>query len=248
MKRALIFALIYLCMTIPSMQAHAQKLPGESAKLLPGLVTEVDTYWEDIPDYVFPAGLIDQESNWKPTATLQTSRELGCGLGQFTLAKNADGSARFDAIKEMRQSNSALANWDWRDCQQVTMQMRAVVLKTKGLYRTCEATMVDGKNALMCVGAGYNGGAGSVAKRQRFCRATPGCNPKVWEGNLDTQCPQSNVKVQGYGESFCDINSKYPGRIYARMPKFRPVMDKLWLEKHPAAEVVKAKKEGTYVP
>lgn len=245
--RALFFTLLYLCMTVP-LPGHAQKLPGESARLLPSLVEEVDTFWTDIPDYVFPAGLIDQESNWKPTATLSTSRELGCGLGQFTLAKDGSGNVRFDALKETKALSPALAEWNWRDCQATKYQMRAVVIKTKSMYRTCYATMVDGRNALMCVGAGYNGGAGSVVKRQRFCRATPGCDFRVWEGNLDKQCPQSNVKVQGYGESFCDINSKYPGRIYARMPKFRPTMDALWLERHPAALAVKAKKEGISVP
>ncbi len=224
MKRAFFFTLLFLFMTLP---AHAQKLPGESAKLLPDLVEEVDTYWFDIPDYVFPAGLIDQESNWKPGATLRTSRELGCGLGQFTLAKDATGKTRFDALAETKSLDKSLAEWSWRDCQAVRFQMRAVVLKTKSMYRSCQVTMLDSRNALMCVGAGYNGGAGSVSKRQRFCRATPGCNPRVWEGQLTTQCPQSQVKVQGYGESFCDINSKYPGRIYARMPKFRSTMDEL---------------------
>lgn len=237
--RALLFILIYLFMTFP---VHAQKLPGESAKLLPDLVEEIDVYWQDIPDYVFPAGLIDQESNWKPTATLRTSRELGCGLGQFTLAKDAKGGVRFDALTEVKGLSPALAEWSWRDCSATRFQMRAVVIKTKSLARSCYATMKDGKNVLMCVGGGYNGGAGSVTKRQRFCRATPGCDPTVWEGHLEKQCPQSNVKVQGYGESFCDINSKYPGRIYARMPKFRSTMDALWAARH-QQDVKEAKKE-----
>ncbi len=228
--RALVFAVIYMLMTFPT-AGHAQKLPGESAKLLPALVEEVDIYWNDIPDYVFPPGLIDLESNWKPTAMLRTSRELGCGLGQFTIAKDAKGGVRFDALTEAKGLDRSLAQWDWRDCQATKFQMRAVVLKLKQLFRTCQITMLDSKNALMCVGGGYNGGAGSVTKRQRFCRAIEGCNPKIWQGHLDKQCPQSQVKVQGYGESFCDINSKYPSRIYDRMPKFRPVMDLLIQER-----------------
>ena len=223
--RALLFAILFLCASIT---AHAQKLPGESAKLLPSLMEEIDLYWHDIPDYVFPAGLIDQESNWKPTAQLKTARELGCGLGQFTKAMNADGSIRFDALTEVKALDKTLKDWDWRDCSAVKYQLRAVVLKTKSLYRNCSVAMLDGTNSLMCVGAGYNGGAGSVAKRQRLCRAQAGCNYRVWEGHLNKQCAQSNVKVHGYGESFCEINSKYPGRIYARMPKFRPTMEVLW--------------------
>lgn len=224
--RAVLFTILYLCMTLP---VFAQKLPGESARLLPQLVVEIDTYWKELPlEYVsYPAGLIDQESNWKPTATLRTSRELGCGLGQFTLAKNADGSTRFDALKETKALSPTLADWDWRDCSATTYQLRAVILKSKSQHRNCLVTMLDVPNALKCNGGAYNGGAGSVAKRQRFCRATAGCDYRIWDGHLDKQCPQAKVKVHGYGESFCDINSKYPGRVFARMPKFQPTMVEL---------------------
>jgi hypothetical protein len=75
-------------------------------------------------------------------------------------------------------------------------------------------------NSLMCAGGQYNGGAGSTSKRIRLCRGTPGCDPGEWVGNLDQQCPQSKTKVEGYGESFCDINSKYPARVFQRMKKF----------------------------
>lgn len=226
---------LFLLLTLVLLSSFASadvKLPGESPKLLPQLVEETLIYWPDIPDYVFPAGLIDQESNWKPTATLKTSRELGCGLGQFTLATDVKGNVRFDALAETKKLSKDLAEWNWRDCQAVRFQMRAVILKNKAQHRSCALLMADATNALKCDGAAYNGGAGSVAKRQRLCRAQADCNPKIWDRNLDTQCPQATVKVAGYGESFCEINSRYPGRIYARMPKFRATMDKLWAEKH----------------
>ena len=75
--RALLFTLLYLVMSLPAM---AQKLPGESQRLLPMLAVEIDQYWPTLAPRAFPAGIIDQESNWKPNATLRTSREWGCGL------------------------------------------------------------------------------------------------------------------------------------------------------------------------
>jgi hypothetical protein len=214
-------ALIFLLCVLLSLPVNAQKLPNDAPVLLPQMVEEIETYWPEIPDYTFIAGLIDQESFWKIRAQLKTARELGCGLGQFTIAYNKDGSTRFDALSETKRLHSSLKEWDWRDCYATTYQMRAIVLKNKAQHRSCEAFMANPIEALKCDAGAYNGGAGSVTKRIRFCRATSGCNPKIWEGHLSTQCPQSKAKHEGYGESFCEINSRYPGRIFTRMPKFK---------------------------
>lgn len=197
------------------------KLPGDSAQLLPVLKREIDTYWYKLSIREFPAGVVDQESNWKIAAKLKTKREFGCGLGQHTIAYNADGSVRFDAIAETRRLDPSLSGWTWQDCYNTTYQLRGTVLKLKLNNRDCEVTMANATEALKCSAAKYNGGAGSVTKRIRLCRAKPGCDPKIWEGNLNSQCAQSNVKQEGYGESFCEINAKYPGRVFTRMPKFK---------------------------
>jgi hypothetical protein len=199
----------------------AGKLPGVAEQYLPQLGKEVNNFWPSLKIREFPAGVIDQESNWKLLATLRTKREFGCGLGQFTVAYNADGSVRFNAIDEAKHLDRSLSGWDVSDCYQVNYQLRAVTLKLKGHARNCSAYMKGDENALKCAAGQYNGGAGSTSKRIRACRGTPGCDPGVWDANLDKQCPQSNVKEAGYGESFCEINSKYPGRVWARMPKFK---------------------------
>lgn len=201
-------------------QAQQPKLPGQAEQLLPQLREQIDMVWPDLLLRPFPAGVISQESNWKPTARLKTHREFGCGLGQHTIAWNADGSVRFDSMAEMKALDPALRGWNLEDCYNVTYQLRATVLKLRMNDRGCEAVMENGVESLKCAAAKYNGGAGSVAKRIRACRATPNCNAGIWEQNLATQCPQSRVKVQGYGESFCDINSKYPGRVFKRMEPF----------------------------
>lgn len=218
MRRFLCFLLFQLALCV---SVTAAPLPGDSARLLPQLSSEIDRYWADLSPREFPAGVIDQESNWKLRATLKTARELGCGLGQFTVAYDAKGAVRFDALAETRRLDSSLAGWNWRDCQASQYQLRAVVLKLKLNERDCAVQMHGNLQVKACGAAKYNGGAGSVAKRIRSCRATPDCDATQWFGNLERQCPQGRVKVAGYGESFCDINSKYPGRVFTRMNKFK---------------------------
>lgn len=214
---------VVMMLFFDSSYALAQKLPGDSERLLPTLDSEISTYWPTLAPRSFIAGVIDQESNWKVNAKLKTERELGCGLGQFTIAYSANGAVRFDALGETKALDRSLANWDWRDCSNAQFQMRAVVLKLKVNERSCATLMRGNNNVKACDAAQYNGGSGSVTKRIRYCRAIAGCEPTEWFGHLDKQCPQSQTKVAGYGESFCDINSKYPGRVFNRMPKFKGI-------------------------
>lgn len=196
------------------------KLPGVSEKYLPLLGTAVSDYWPEIPNRAFPAGVIMQESLWKERALLKTSREVGCGFGQFTKTYTADGKIRFDTLTELKNASPALRGWSWNDCYNVHYQLKAVVIKLKMGDRDCRAVMRGPVNQLSCDAAKYNGGAGSVSKRIRYCQAKQGCNPREWFNHLETQCPQSNKRVAGYGESFCEINSKYPGRVFKHMLKF----------------------------
>jgi hypothetical protein len=220
---ALLITLV-MPLTVLSQTVKVPKPPAESLPLLPSLSKEIDRFWPTITNRTFPAGIVDQESNWKVNAHLRTKREHGCGLGQSTIAFNEDGSVRFDALAETKRLDPSLAAWSWRDCVNVTFQLRGMVLKLKAAQRDCQALMSTPDDALKCNAAKYNGGSGSVSKRVRMCRATPGCDPGIWENNLAKQCAQSTVKVAGYGESFCEINSKYPGRVFARMPKFNGLL------------------------
>lgn len=205
----------------PQKTVQPQKLPGQASVLLPILKQEIDRNWKAIPIREVPAGLIEQESGWKPGAVLKTKREYGCGLGQFTITYKEDGSVRFDTISDMKPLDASLKSWTWKDCANVQMQLRAVVLKMRTDAKNCMVTMANTQEAMACTAAKYNGGGGSIVKRVRLCRLEPGCNPSVWFDNLQNQCGMSKKKVEGYGESFCDINSKYPGRVFTRMTKYK---------------------------
>lgn len=204
-----------------SMVIAASALPNQAPQYLPVLKQEIVSYWPEQSPHEWLAALIEQESNWKLNATLKTSREFGCGLGQFTIAYAKDGSVRFDALTETKRLDKSLANWSWRDCYNAQYQLRAVVLKNKINYRQCSPLMQDERNKNACAAAAYNGGFGSVTKRIRKCQADKTCNANVWFGNVNTKPAQSTKKVEGYGESFDSINSKYPSRVEERMPKYK---------------------------
>lgn len=218
MRRAA-YWLVLLLVAVCGATAAAE-LPGDAARLLPQLSAEIVQFWPDLAPREFVPALIEQESGWHTGATLKTARELGCGLGQFTQARNPDGSVRFDALAETRRLDPALAGWDWRDCYAVQYQLRAVVLKLHASDHRCAMLLASGEDVKACDAAAYNGGAGSVAKRIKLCSIAAGCDARKWFSHLERQCPQSRTRVAGYGEDFCTINSKYPGRVFARMPKY----------------------------
>ena len=203
------------------------KLPGQAKQYLPVLIYELDRGWHDSDTITRErlAGIPNQESNWKVNAHLRTDREHGCGLGQATIAYNKDGSVRFDTIAELKKLDSSLSTWDWKDCTNAQFQLRGMVLKTHSDSRQCYAIMLDSKEAIACTAAKYNGGAGSIIKRTRLCNSDPNCNPRVWFDNLETKCAQSRVKAAGYGESFCEINSKYPSRVFEKSKPFIGLMN-----------------------
>jgi hypothetical protein len=215
----MVFAAL-LALSLAASPANAARLSGDAAQLLPQLSSEIAAFWPDLAPRAYVAAVIEQESGWKIDATLQTSRELGVGLGQFTRAYAADGTIRFDALEETRRLDPSLAGWSWRDPFQTTYQLRGTVLKLRANDRNCRPLMAAGREALACGAAQYNGGAGSVARRIRLCRVAHGCNARLWFGNLERQNAQSTRRRAGYGESFADINSRYPARVMARMPKY----------------------------
>lgn len=205
---------------VASAMVGAAPLPGDAARLLPVLAAERAAYWPaQTPREWLPA-VVEQESGWKVRATLKTGRELGCGLGQFTKAYNADGLIRFDALEETRRLDPSLAGWSWRDCYAEQYQLRAVVLKLRINARDCAPLMVDQRNINACAGAAYNGGGGAIIKKVRMCRGRPGCDARRWFNNLELICAASSKPADGYRESFCEINGRYPGRVEARMPKY----------------------------
>lgn len=203
------------------------KLPGQADQLLPMLQDEMARYWPDVDPPEWIPALIDQESGWDAYARLLTKYEQGCGLIEITRTFRADGSVKMDALADYKRLDPSLAGWSWRDCYAVRYQLRAVVLKQHANDALCQRLgIVGNREVKACAGALYNGGPGTFDRRIRACTAQEGCDPHRWFGQLERQCPQSRAKRPGYGESLCDINSHYPARVEARMPKFHAAMNR----------------------
>lgn len=218
----IVFAALLLTLSAP---ARAAEPPAASLALLPVLKVEQTTYWPQMPDPPVLAGQVEQETGpcpgrncWNPRAELKTDREQGLGLGQFTR------TTRFDAVAEVRAANPrALADyvWDRPGIYDPALQLRALVLKMSAEHERW-TVMRSSKDRLAVTLAAYNGGRGSVLKRLLTCRGEAGCDEQSWFGHLERHAPQAKTVAAGYGQSFADINSKYPGRVFDRTDKYRP--------------------------
>jgi hypothetical protein len=192
------------------------------------LVQVMQEMWLDIPYPSVIPGLIEKETCitlkhsrcWSRFATLETSREYGFGLGQITV------TSRFNVFEEVKQLEPRLRGWQWEDRFNARNQMIAIMAMVKrnfGIFRAAENQFEQFAMAL----AAYNGGIGGVQSDQRICRNNEGCNPNIWFGHVEHYSLKSKTKVQGYGQSFFDINRAYPKDIlFERRLKYKPYIDK----------------------
>lgn len=211
---ALLTGLLFLAAS-----ARAAALPVGAVQNLPVLSDEIAARWPRMPMPSVLGALVEQESGWKQTARLKTSREEGIGLGQFTRAWRADGTLRFDALAETRTMDASLSGWSWNDPYNVRYQLRAVVVKNRACYLKLRTLLDDDYNALAMCDAAYNGGLSGVYAERRLCAQVDGCNPDHWFGNVELHSIKSRVKWHGYGASAFDINR---GHVRAVMVTRRP--------------------------
>lgn len=194
-------------------------------------------YW---PDHPYPATIAAQVEKetcitikhpkcWTPFAQLKTARELGFGFGQFTVAYNADGTERFNTWSDLKRKHGvALADWTWDNRFDPRLQMRAMVLYDRQIFKMFESATDDTLQALMFAYAGYNGGPAGTLKEIRMCGATPGCDPKRWEGRkgwlgVESVSNKSRKPWNGYGDSAFSINRKYVKAIlYEKVGRYLP--------------------------
>lgn len=221
--KALIFIGL-LAVFVP--RAMAQELPPGFFKYWPVLQAEQKRYWPDHPDPAALAAQTEQESCpslkssmcWNPGARLKTDREEGAGMLQVTRAYRKDGSLRFDTLSDLTAKyRNDLSGWNWNNVyQRPDMQLRALVL----LSRDSTMPFRVAKDRLKFGASAYNGGIGNVKKERMACKATPGCNPDYWKGNVENHCLRSRQSIYG-GRSACDIRLEYVRNIFdIRRPKY----------------------------
>lgn len=210
--------------------AHGAGLPATAKTLAPVLVQVQRAEWPSVPEPWTLAGQIEQETCpslasrqcWNPRAELKTSYEYGFGLGQTTIAYDAQGKERFNVWSDMRRSHPReLAGWTWGNRFDPSYQLQAFLLMSRdGFDRISQAATPLDRWAFQL--AGYNGGAAGVMKERLLCKNTAGCDPSRWFGNVEHTSTKSRVKRPGYGQSPFDINRGYPRLIlYERRDKYR---------------------------
>lgn len=189
-------------------QAFEQRMLEASRQYMPTIRSAFDTVWPDAPMRSVVAAQIEKESRWNPRAELcvprpSCSRERGIGLGQFTI------TMKFNAFAEMRAAHPFLADWTPDKYFDPTKQIFAIVVKDRGHYRQCSKLFGEPREIMACVTSSYNGGFGGVMADHRLCTATRGCNPKVWFGHVSETSLKAKKPLEGYGQSFYQINRDY---------------------------------------
>ncbi|WP_051888055.1 hypothetical protein [Caballeronia sordidicola] len=210
-------------------------LPPNASLYVPVLMVQQKDVWPQMTRPVLLAGQIEQEtcvtltSNgcWNTHAELKTSREYGFGLGQLTIAYNANGTERFNAFTETKALDPTLQTWQYSDRYNATMQLRALVVRNNlacWKYLHVDAETADDAYAMTF--ACYNGGLGGVYSDRKVCAATPGCNQGRWWGNVEMTSNKSKTPVAGYGQTFFQINRGYVRNIMlVRSAKYEPLFE-----------------------
>lgn len=223
MTKVLIFVLALLCSVGAGAQSSADARMIERAKPHFGLLNSaIDGYWPDLSMRTFIPAQVEQESLWNPRAELcvpkpTCSRERGVGFGQFTI------TPKMNVFEEVKRMHPDLKDWAWEDRYNPRLQLIAIVVKDKALYRNCRPLMSNDWGGLACTASSYNGGFGGFTADRRLCGNTKGCNPQVWTGNIEVTSLKAKKALAGYGKSFFEINREYVGYVMrTRSPKYAP--------------------------
>lgn len=207
-------------------------IPKRAESYILTIAAEEAQYFPELPVSNYIPGLIEQESCislthsrcFNPKAELNTSRELGRGMGQLTKAFRADGSVRFDSLRDLRNQHMAELselNWDTIS-ERPDLQIRSIMLMSRDNYRKLYGVK-NPIERLKMSDAAYNGGLGRVIKDRTKCNLQEGCDPQQWYGNVESTCTASKIPIKMYGnKSPCTINREHVYNVFElRMPKYK---------------------------
>jgi hypothetical protein len=222
---------------IPPAQKNIPKpeVPQNSLQFFPFINELLDLKWETLRTRSVIPSVVEQEtcitlkhkSCWNPQAQLKTSREYGFGLGQLTIAYNANGTERFNNFMEIKKFDSELKKWQWSDRFNPKYQLRALIVQYRNHYNSIKWTD-DELNRLAFADSAYNGGLGGVLQ-DRKKTATNGGNPNLWFGNNNVAANSYKAKIttSGYGKSFYQINREHVNNVInVRRFKYIPYVEK----------------------
>lgn len=222
---ALVTLLCALCAPVGGV--CAQPVPNAALEHLPTLRAVQREILPDLPAPWTLAGQVEQETCitlkhskcWNPRAELKTSIEYGFGLGQITK------TAKFDNFEVIKAMDAQLKVWEWQDRYNSKMQIRALVVYDRYLWRIVvklASTLDDAMAFMYCA---YNGGIGGLMKDIAICGKEGDCNSGVWFDNVELRSFRAKKPVKGYGKSFFEINREYVRNVLlVRSEKYRELM------------------------
>lgn len=200
-------------------------MPANAQKNYPLLLKERQAHWPDMLAASLLGAQIEQEtcyklthpkcwtSNAKLDITSKHGTELGGGFGQLTKVTRANGQVRFDNLSMMSlKYPKELGNYSWDNWNDPELSMRAYVLFMRDTCKSIRGAATTLDMFQMCLSA-YNGGLGGLNNDILSCRATPGCNPTVWKGNVELTSAKAKTAVPGYGQSAYAINRGYVDNV-----------------------------------
>lgn len=228
MKRLLALFLLLVC-TATYAQNVKTYIPARAFALLPIVQLEANRLSPEITTPEYFGALIEHESCislmhsrcWSSVSELKTQREQGVGLGQITRAYTKTGALRFDSLAELRNQHTAeLRELSWSSVKQrPDLQIRAIVLMTKGNFRALYPVQ-SYQERLKMTDAAYNGGLGGLRSERRACGLSANCDPQLWTGNVELLCLKSKAALYGQ-RSACDINRHHVSDVtQTRMSKY----------------------------
>lgn len=194
-------------------------VPSARADNLQVLSTTINQHWPNAPLRHIMAGQVQQESSWRERATLKTSRELGRGLVQLTIAYRPDGSERFNAYRDAVRSYRALSAWDWqRDPYNVAYQLTYLVLRDRGQFAVTRRSMADDAEAWRAALVCYNAGEGRWLSRIANAKVM-GLDRTRWSGGLEHAHGKTEDRLL-YGRKLWQAVNEYPVVIFRKASRY----------------------------
>ena len=214
--------MFFLSLIVFITMAKADTMLDRASPWLPVIERNYEKHWDSAPYKHFLPAQVEQESLWKQFAQLKTSRELGRGFGQLTIAYTSTGAVRFNKYTEAVQRFKELKGWDWQnDPFHAEYQLLFVVLEDYKNFITYQKTFSTDKDRWAATLVCYNAGCGTVRNRWAICSKTVGCDDTKWFGGLDTVASASEASATLYGRSLAAERNKYPKLVIeTRSPKY----------------------------
>ena len=196
---------------IPSI-VQANSLVDRAKPYMSVLKTIIAEQWPTMPNREIPPAQVGQESSWKEKAQLKTSRELGRGFVQLTIAYNKDGSIRFNAYQDAVRMK-ALQKWNWQDDPFNTkFQLTYLVLTDKSNFSIVRKSMKNDEQAWKAALVCYNAGEGRWLSRRTAARKS-NIPIDTWDNGLAIAHSNAEAAIL-YGRPLYEAVNEYPRVIF----------------------------------